>query len=163
MTKQELAARMQEHQAWVPGKRVKLDFGGDGVILLDGAASQVSEDDGAADREQAVGRVRDDPGEAAARHLAHAADLPRLARAADEVSQARDRVCRDPLPARPGGPMSLPISSKRPLANAWAPYGSRLTASMTYARRRRQIRFDAGMTTVCSSHRLHRVNLRLTD
>ena len=49
MTKQELAARMQEHQAWVPGKRVKLDFGGDGVILLDGAASQVSEDDGAAD------------------------------------------------------------------------------------------------------------------
>ena len=49
MTKQELAARMQEHQAWVPGKRVKLDFGSDGVILLDGAASQVSEDDGAAD------------------------------------------------------------------------------------------------------------------
>ena len=49
MDKQELAARMQEHQAWVPGKRVKLDFGGDGVILLDGAAQQVSEEDGAAD------------------------------------------------------------------------------------------------------------------
>jgi putative sterol carrier protein len=49
MTKQELAARMQEHQAWVPGKRVKLDFGDEGVILLDGAASQVSEEDGAAD------------------------------------------------------------------------------------------------------------------
>ena len=49
MDKQELAARMQEHQAWVPGKRVKLDFGGDGVILLDGAASQVSEQDGDAD------------------------------------------------------------------------------------------------------------------
>ena len=49
MDKQELAARMQEHQAWVPGKRVKLDFGGEGVILLDGAASQVSEEDGAAD------------------------------------------------------------------------------------------------------------------
>ena len=55
MTKQELAARMQEHQAWVPGKRVKLDFGGDGVILLDGAASQVSEDDGAADTTIKVG------------------------------------------------------------------------------------------------------------
>jgi putative sterol carrier protein len=49
MTKQELVSRMQEHQAWVPGKRVKLDFGGEGVILLDGAANQVSEDDGAAD------------------------------------------------------------------------------------------------------------------
>ena len=49
MTKQDLAARMQEHQAWVPGKRVKLDFGSEGLILLDGAASQVTEEDGAAD------------------------------------------------------------------------------------------------------------------
>ena len=49
MTKQELVARMQEGQAWIPGKRVKLDFGDQGVILLDGAASQVSEEDGAAD------------------------------------------------------------------------------------------------------------------
>jgi len=49
MDKQELVSRMQEGQAWVPGKRVKLDFGGDGVILLDGAAQQVSEEDGAAD------------------------------------------------------------------------------------------------------------------
>ena len=49
MDKQELVSRMQEGQAWVPGKRVKLDFGGDGVILLDGAANQVSEEDGAAD------------------------------------------------------------------------------------------------------------------
>ena len=49
MTNQELVARMQEGQAWVPGKRVKLDFGDQGVILLDGAASQVSEEDGAAD------------------------------------------------------------------------------------------------------------------
>ena len=49
MTKQELVARMQEGQAWVAGKRVKLDFGDQGVILLDGAASQVSEDDGDAD------------------------------------------------------------------------------------------------------------------
>ena len=48
MDKQDLVSRMQEGQAWVPGKRVKLDFG-DGVILLDGAAQQVSEEDGAAD------------------------------------------------------------------------------------------------------------------
>ena len=49
MTKSELAAKMQENQAWLPGKRVKLDFGGDGTIMLDGAANQVSEDDGDAD------------------------------------------------------------------------------------------------------------------
>ena len=55
MTKQDLVQRMQEGQAWVPGKRVKLDFGGDGVILLDGAAQQVSEEDGAADTTIKVG------------------------------------------------------------------------------------------------------------
>ena len=49
MTKQELVSRMQEGQAWVAGKRVKLDFGSEGVILLDGAAQQVSEEDGGAD------------------------------------------------------------------------------------------------------------------
>ena len=49
MTKSELAAKMQENQAWLPGKRVKLDFGGDGTIKLDGAAEQVSEDGGDAD------------------------------------------------------------------------------------------------------------------
>jgi putative sterol carrier protein len=50
MTKQELVAKMQEGAAWIPGKRVKLDFGGsEGAILLDGAASQVTEDDGTAD------------------------------------------------------------------------------------------------------------------
>jgi len=49
MDKQELVSRMQEGQAWVAGKRVKLDFGSEGVILLDGAASQVTEEDGAAD------------------------------------------------------------------------------------------------------------------
>jgi len=49
MTKQELVARMQEGEAWIPGKRVKLDFGDQGVVLLDGAASQVTEEDGAAD------------------------------------------------------------------------------------------------------------------
>ena len=55
MTKQELVAKMQEGGAWIPGKRVKLDFGGDGVILMDGAASQVSEDDGDADTTIKVG------------------------------------------------------------------------------------------------------------
>ena len=56
MTKQDLIARMQEGQAWVPGKRVKIDFGGDqGAIMLDGAASLVSEDDGAADTTIKVG------------------------------------------------------------------------------------------------------------
>jgi putative sterol carrier protein len=56
MTKQELVARMQEGQAWIPGKRVKIDFGGDhGTVMLDGTASQVSEDDGAADTTIRVG------------------------------------------------------------------------------------------------------------
>jgi putative sterol carrier protein len=50
MTKNELVAALQEKQAFIPGKRVKLDFGGsEGAILLDGQANQVSEDDGAAD------------------------------------------------------------------------------------------------------------------
>ena len=49
MTKQELATKMQDNQAWLPGKRVKLDFGGDGAILLDGTAERVSEDGGDAD------------------------------------------------------------------------------------------------------------------
>jgi putative sterol carrier protein len=50
MTKTELAAKMQEHQAWVPNKKVKIDFGGDeGALLLDGQAQQVSEGDSQAD------------------------------------------------------------------------------------------------------------------
>ena len=49
MTKSELTAKMQENQAWLPGKRVKLDFGSEGTIMLDGAAEQVSEDGGDAD------------------------------------------------------------------------------------------------------------------
>ncbi|HEX2803321.1 MAG TPA: SCP2 sterol-binding domain-containing protein [Sphingomicrobium sp.] len=49
MNKQELAQKMQENQAWVPGKTVKLDFGEQGVIFLDGAAEKVTEEDSAAD------------------------------------------------------------------------------------------------------------------
>ena len=55
MTKQDLVQRMQEGQAWIPGKRVKIDFGDQGAIMLDGAANQVSEDDGAADTTIKVG------------------------------------------------------------------------------------------------------------
>ena len=44
MTKSELAAKMQETKAWLPGKKIKIDFGGDdGALLLDGASEQVSE------------------------------------------------------------------------------------------------------------------------
>jgi putative sterol carrier protein len=56
MTKQELIGKMQQGQAWVPGKRVKIDFGdSEGAIMLDGAASQVSEDGGVADTTIRVG------------------------------------------------------------------------------------------------------------
>ena len=55
MTKQELVAKMQEGQAWLPGKRVKLDFGDDGAVMLDGSAQQVSEDNGVADTTIKVG------------------------------------------------------------------------------------------------------------
>ena len=49
MTKQELVGKMQENQAWVPGKTVKLDFGDEGVVMLDGGAGKVTEEDGSAD------------------------------------------------------------------------------------------------------------------
>jgi putative sterol carrier protein len=49
MTKSELAAKMNDAGAWLPGKTVKLDFGDDGAIMLDGNANAVTEADGAAD------------------------------------------------------------------------------------------------------------------
>ncbi|WP_324808619.1 SCP2 sterol-binding domain-containing protein [Sphingomonas sp. LY29] len=49
MTKTELAAKMQEAGAWLPGKTVKIDFGGDGAVMLDGKAETVTEDAGDAD------------------------------------------------------------------------------------------------------------------
>jgi len=49
MTKSEMAAQLNEKSAWLPGKRVKLDFGGEGVVMLDGAANAVTEEDGPAD------------------------------------------------------------------------------------------------------------------
>jgi putative sterol carrier protein len=56
MTKQELVAKMAQNQAWVPGKRVKIEFGGsEGAIMLDGAAQQVTDDAGSADTTIKVG------------------------------------------------------------------------------------------------------------
>jgi putative sterol carrier protein len=49
MTKAELVEKMREAQAWVPGKKVKIDFGDEGAVMLDGAGQSVSEEDGAAD------------------------------------------------------------------------------------------------------------------
>ena len=49
MTKTELAAKMNDVGAVLPGKTVKLDFGDNGTIMLDGVGNTVSEDDGAAD------------------------------------------------------------------------------------------------------------------
>ena len=43
MTKAELTAKMQENKAWLPGKTVKLDFGDQGTILMDGKAEAVTE------------------------------------------------------------------------------------------------------------------------
>jgi putative sterol carrier protein len=49
MTKSEMAAALNEKSAWLPGKRVKIDFGDQGVVMLDGQANKVTEEDGAAD------------------------------------------------------------------------------------------------------------------
>ena len=55
MTKQELVTKMQSAEAWIPGKRVKIDFGDQGVVMLDGVAQSVSEDSGDADTTIKVG------------------------------------------------------------------------------------------------------------
>ena len=50
MTKSEMAAKLKDAGAWLPGKIVKIAFGGDeGVVLLDGQAQDVTETDGPAD------------------------------------------------------------------------------------------------------------------
>ena len=50
MTKSDLLAKMQDAGAWLPGKTIKIDFGGDdGVIFMDGANALVSDADNAAD------------------------------------------------------------------------------------------------------------------
>ena len=56
MTKQELVQKMQDNRAFLPGKRVKIDFGGEqGAVMLDGQANQVSDEDGVADTTIKVG------------------------------------------------------------------------------------------------------------
>lgn len=45
----EITQRMADHTAVVPGKRVRLDFGSEGHILLDGNANTVTNDEGSAD------------------------------------------------------------------------------------------------------------------
>ena len=55
MTKDELVAKMQEAQAWIPGKKVKIDFGDQGSVMLDGVAGSVNEDGGDADTTIKVG------------------------------------------------------------------------------------------------------------
>lgn len=49
MTKSEMAQRLNGANAWLPGKRVKLDFGSDGIVMLDGVGNAVTETDGPAD------------------------------------------------------------------------------------------------------------------
>jgi putative sterol carrier protein len=49
MNKSEMAAALNEKSAWLPGKRVKLDFGDQGAVMLDGVGNAVTEDEGAAD------------------------------------------------------------------------------------------------------------------
>lgn len=56
MTKQELVERMQKGCAWVPGKRIKIDFGSsEGVVMLDGAGQTVTQEDGPADTTIRIG------------------------------------------------------------------------------------------------------------
>ena len=50
MTKQDLIARMREARLWVPGKRVRIEFGAEqGTIMLDGRDGSVSDEAGSAD------------------------------------------------------------------------------------------------------------------
>ena len=48
-TVQEVTKTMSDNAAVVPGKRVRLDFGTEGSIFLDGVANTVNNSDGAAD------------------------------------------------------------------------------------------------------------------
>lgn len=49
VTIDDLAAKMQESRAWIPGKRVRLDFRDRGSILLDGQSERVTREIGPAD------------------------------------------------------------------------------------------------------------------
>jgi putative sterol carrier protein len=44
-----MVEKLREKQGWVPGKRIKLDFGADGIVFLDGVAGAISRADDPAD------------------------------------------------------------------------------------------------------------------
>jgi len=49
MTKDEMITKLNGASAFIPGKRVKIDFGSEGTVMLDGVANQASDQDGPAD------------------------------------------------------------------------------------------------------------------
>jgi putative sterol carrier protein len=49
MTKKDFADKLRRHDAWLSGKRVKLDFGDEGVVCVDGVTGRISEDDQSAE------------------------------------------------------------------------------------------------------------------
>jgi putative sterol carrier protein len=69
VTKSEMAAKLNESGGWVPGKTVKIDFGDQGVLFLDGIGERVTEEGDEADTTisvewadlQALGRGELDP------------------------------------------------------------------------------------------------------
>lgn len=69
MQSKDVAGKLREKQAWVEGKTIKLNFGKDGIILLDGVSGAVTDQDDPADTTihvswddiQALGRGELDP------------------------------------------------------------------------------------------------------
>lgn len=49
MTKDEMITKLNGAQAFIPGKRVKMDFGSEGAVMLDGVTNEASAGDGPAD------------------------------------------------------------------------------------------------------------------
>lgn len=54
MTLDDMTTKLREANAVIPGKRLKLDYGATGVIMLDGIANQVTNENGDADTSIAV-------------------------------------------------------------------------------------------------------------
>lgn len=50
-----MAATLRERSGWLPGKRIKFDFGADGILFLDGVGGAVTEEDAAADTTIVIG------------------------------------------------------------------------------------------------------------
>ena len=49
MTKDEMITKLNAAEAFIPGKRVSIDFGSEGAVMLDGLEKQASAGDGPAD------------------------------------------------------------------------------------------------------------------